>query len=155
MVARLAALQRADVVAELAEQVAHHDTPEATAALRQLAAMSRPPVDILVAAATSADAQISHEAQLLVSSVLRRWQHRIESDRGVAGVARQLAELAEALDKHHAAFSVSDHYGCVRRPKKSCGLPIASRRHTLRFWLHIAMPCWRPWTPGRSRWQRW
>ena len=109
MVARLAALQRADVVAELAEQVAHHDTPEATAALRQLAAMQRPPVDILVAAATSADAQISHEAQLLVSSVLRRWQHRIESDRGVAGVAHQLAELAEALDKHHAAFSVSDH----------------------------------------------
>ena len=95
MVARLAALQRADVVAELAEQVAHHDTPEATAALRQLAAMQRPPVDILVAAATSADAQISHEAQLLVSSVLRRWQHRIQSDRGVAGVARQLAELAE------------------------------------------------------------
>jgi hypothetical protein len=109
MVAQLAALQRAEVVAELAQQVAHHDTLEATAALRQLAAMPRPPIDVLVTAATSADAQISHEAQLLVSSVLRRWQRRIEADRGVAGVARQLAELAEALDKHHAAFSASDH----------------------------------------------
>jgi hypothetical protein len=109
MVAQLAALQRAEVVADLAAQVAHHDTPEATAALRQLAAMPRPPVDVLVTAATSADAHISHEAQLLVSSVLRRWQRRIEADRGVAGVARQLAELAQALDKHHAAFSASDH----------------------------------------------
>jgi hypothetical protein len=109
MVARLAALQRAEVVAELAEQVAHHDTPEATAALRRLAAMPRPPVDILVTAATSADAQISHEAQLLVSGVLRRWQRRIEADRGLAGVARELAGLAEALDKHQAAFSVGDH----------------------------------------------
>jgi hypothetical protein len=109
LVAQLAALQRAEVVAELAEQVAQHDTPVATAALRQLAAMPRPPVDVLVTAAASADAQISHEAQLLVSSVLRRWQRRIEADRGVAGVARQLAELAAALDKHHAAFSVSDH----------------------------------------------
>jgi hypothetical protein len=108
MVAELASLQRAEVVAELAQHVAHHDTPEATAALRQLAAMPRLPVDVLVTAATSADAQISHEAQLLVSSVLRRWQRRIEADRGVAGVARQLAELAAALDKHHAAFSASD-----------------------------------------------
>src|SRR5687768_1042271 len=109
MVAHLAALQRAEVVAELAQHVAHHDSPEATAALRQLAAMPRPPVDILVAAATSADEQIAHEAQLLVSGLLRRWQRQIEANRGLAGVARQLTELAETLEKHHTAFSTSDH----------------------------------------------
>jgi hypothetical protein len=109
LVARLADLQRAEVVAELADQLAHQDTPQAAAALRQLATMPRPPVDILVGAATSADPEIAHEAQLLVSSLLRRWQHRIESDRGMAGVARQLAELAAALDKYQAAFSSGDH----------------------------------------------
>jgi hypothetical protein len=78
-------------------------------ALRELAAMPRPPLDILVEAAASADPEIAQEAQLLVSGLLRRWQRRMEADRGLGGVARQLGELAAALKAHDAAFSAADH----------------------------------------------
>jgi hypothetical protein len=109
LTARLADLQRAEIVAVLADQVAHHDTPEATAALRNLAAMPRPPLDILVQAATSADPEIAHEAQHLIDGLLRRWQRQIETERRVAAVARQLTALAKLLEELQPSFSRGDH----------------------------------------------
>jgi hypothetical protein len=108
LVAKLAALQRAEVVATLADQVAHQEAPEATAALRRLAAIPRPPVKILVTAATSADPQLANEAQLLISGLLRQCQRKIDAGKGIGGVSRQLTELADALGGSHQAFSHND-----------------------------------------------
>jgi hypothetical protein len=118
LVAKLAALQRAEVVATLADQVAHQEAPEATAALRRLAAIPRPPVDILVAAATSADPQLADEAQLLISGLLRQCQRKVDAGKGIRGVSRQLTDLADALGESHQAFSHNDYAwlsGTVRK----------------------------------------
>jgi hypothetical protein len=109
LVAQLATRQRAEIVAELADRIAHHEADDATAALRQLAAMPRPPIDVLASAAASPDQEIANEAQLLVSGLLRRWSRQIDNERRVSTVTRQLAELAQSLAAHHAAFSSTDH----------------------------------------------
>jgi hypothetical protein len=109
LVAQLATWQRTEVVAELANRVAHHEADDATAALRQLAAMPRPPIDVLVSAAASPDQEIAKEAQLLVSGLLRRWGRQIDDGRRVATITRQLSQLAQSLNKHQAAFSSADH----------------------------------------------
>jgi hypothetical protein len=109
LVAQLATRQRAEIVAELADRVAHHEADDATAALRQLAAMPRPPIDVLVSAAASPDQEIAKEAQLLVSGLLRRWSRQIDNDQRVSTVSRQLAELAQSLATHQGAFSSADH----------------------------------------------
>lgn len=109
LVAQLAALQRADVIADLAYRVAHRETPEATVAVRHLAAMPRPPIAILVSAATSTDRQVAEEAQHSIDRLLRRAQRRIEAKRGMKSVARQLTELAESLAAEQTRFAPSDY----------------------------------------------
>jgi hypothetical protein len=109
LVAQLASRQRAEIVAELADRVAHHEADDATAALRQLAAMPRPPIDVLVSAAASPDQEIAKEAQLLISGLLRRWSRQIDNDQRLSTVSRQLAELAHSLATHQGAFSTADH----------------------------------------------
>jgi hypothetical protein len=109
LVAQLAIRQRAEIVAELADRVAQHEADDATAALRQLAAMPRPPIDVLVSAAASPDQEIAKEAQLLISGLLRRWSRQIDNDQRVSTVSRQLAELAQLLATQHGAFSSADH----------------------------------------------
>jgi hypothetical protein len=110
LVAKLAALQRAEIVAELADQVAHQETPEAAAALRRLAAMPRPPLDVLASAATSADPELADEAQIAISGILRRCQRKIETQKSFSAVARQLEQLSAALAQQHEAFSAADYY---------------------------------------------
>jgi hypothetical protein len=109
LVAHLASRQRAETLAKLADRVAHHEAHDATTALRQLAAMPRPPIDVLVSAAASPDQEIAKEAQLLVSGLLRRWSRQIDSARRVPAVTRQLAELAQSLANHQSTFSAADH----------------------------------------------
>ncbi len=109
LVAKLVALQRADIIAELTDRVAHRDSSEAIAALRQLAAMPRPPVAVLVAAATSGDAEVAEEARRAIGRLLRHAERQIEAERRVRSVARQLAALAESLAAQQDAFSVGDH----------------------------------------------
>jgi hypothetical protein len=109
LVAQLATRQRAEIVAELADRVAHHEADDATAALRQLAAMPRPPIDVLVSAAASPDQEIAEEAQLLVSGLLRRWSRQIDNDQRLSTVSRQLAGLAQSLAAHQGSFSSADH----------------------------------------------
>ena len=106
--AKLIALQRADILAELADRVAHCDSPQAAAAVRQLATMPAAPVSILVLAATSANAEAEEEAKQCIGQLLRRAQRQIERGRGLGSVARQLAELAESLDAQHSMFSTAD-----------------------------------------------
>lgn len=108
-VAELTALQRAEMVAKLADQVAHQETAEATVALRQLAAMPRPPLDVLVATATSDDSELAEQAQVLINGLLRRWQRRLDAGEGVTGIGRQLDALSSALAQHRQTFSSGDH----------------------------------------------
>jgi hypothetical protein len=108
LVAKLAALQRADVIANLTDRLEQGSTAEATAAVRQLGAMPHPPLSTLVSAATHSDHEIADEAQLAISRVLRRCQRDIGSKRHVRSVARQLDELAELLDSNKRAFSPQD-----------------------------------------------
>jgi hypothetical protein len=107
-VAELVALQRAEVIAELAARVAQSDSPEAAAAVRQLAAMPRAPLSILVSAVTSADRAVAEQAKLSISKLLRRAQRQIEAGHRESSVARQLAELAASLDAQQAKFSAAD-----------------------------------------------
>lgn len=109
LVAQLVAWQRADMIAELADRVAHRDTAEATVAVRQLAAMPRPPLEVLVAAAASADHDVAQEAQLSINDLLRRWQRQIKAERNVHAVARQLAALAALLAEKQNTFLTADH----------------------------------------------
>ena len=110
VVMQLAAWQRAAIIADLADRVAHRDGAEASAALRQLAAMPRPPVEVLVVAATSSDRAVASEAQYLIGDLLRRWQRRIELNRRVGAVSRQLTQLADALVEHHTSSYVDPRW---------------------------------------------
>jgi hypothetical protein len=108
-VAKLIALQRAEVIAQLANRIAESDSADATSALRQLAAMPHPPVAVLVLATTSANRDVAAEAKLCLSKLLRRAQRQIEAGRRLRSVSRQLAELAESLDARKLKFSSADY----------------------------------------------
>jgi hypothetical protein len=118
LVIKLAAWQRADLVAELADRIAHGETLEAAAAARQMAAMPRPPLAVLVNAAASGDRDVACEAQHGISKLLRRWQWQIEAQRGVRGVSRQLAELAQSLAATQHMFSTADHLWLAATARK-------------------------------------
>ncbi len=118
LVAKLVAWQRADLVAELAERVAHSDAPEASAAVRLLASMPRPPVAILVRAAASADREVAQEAQQTISKLLRRWQRQIEDQGRTKAVARQLSELAELFAQHAETLSRADEAWLTKTTRK-------------------------------------
>jgi hypothetical protein len=109
IVAKMAALQRADIIARLTDQIDQGSTPEATAAVRQLGTMPYPPIGSLVAAAANNDHEIADEAQLAISRLLRRCQRNLETKRRVRLVARQLDELAELLHANMDEFSQQDH----------------------------------------------
>ena len=94
LVAKLVAMQRAEIIAELSHRVAHRDAEDASAAVRQLGEMPHPPAAVLVAAATTADRRVASEAQQAIIRVLRRAQRQLEAGRGEWSVARQLSELA-------------------------------------------------------------
>ncbi|MCI0334819.1 MAG: hypothetical protein L0228_16520 [Planctomycetes bacterium] len=108
LVAKLVAMQRADIIAELTDRVAHRETEDAAAAVRELGDMSHPPASVLVAAATASDRKVAGEAKQAILKWLGRSRRQIEAGRSVKAVARQLAELAEALATQRDAFSAAD-----------------------------------------------
>jgi hypothetical protein len=108
LVARLVAVQRAEIIAELSDRVAHHGPEDASDAVRQLGEMPRPPAAVLVAAATGGDRQVADEAKQAIARQLCRAQQKLEAGRGMKSVARQLAELARELADHRHAFSATD-----------------------------------------------
>jgi hypothetical protein len=92
----LAEHHRDALVAQLSDVAAHGNTDEAAAAVRQLAGMPHPPVELLVAAATSPTREVASEAQSAINDLVRR-------------VADQLTTLVDALARHQAAFSLADY----------------------------------------------
>jgi hypothetical protein len=104
----LFALQRAKLVAPLADAVAGGDTQEAVTALRQLARMTAPPFDILVSAAAARDPQIAAAAKSSIDDILRTHQTRIQSARRLSAVADQLAVLARMLAEKQKLFPTED-----------------------------------------------
>ncbi len=109
VVAKLAAWQRSDLIAELADCVAHGETHEAIDAVHKLAAMPDPPVSILVAAAASDEHETAEAGQVAISRLLRRWQRDIETNRRAGSVASQLSELAKMLAEQREEFATADH----------------------------------------------
>jgi hypothetical protein len=81
---------------------------QAKAALKQMARMPRPPLDLFVTAATSPSRQISHQAQVSLSELLRKWQHQLKAGRSVGQVSDRLQELAAALERERELFSARD-----------------------------------------------
>jgi hypothetical protein len=122
LVAKLVAMHRADIVAELEVRIAHRDTTDAAAAVRQLAAMSRPPLAILVAAATSGDRQVADEAKQAINKLLRRCERQIANGERVKPASRQLAELADALQAQRNEFAAADHAWLGRTVETILGL---------------------------------
>jgi len=108
-VAGLAAWQRADVIADLADQVAHGDTTEATAAVRQLAAIPRPPLSLLVEAATSDERATAEAAQIAINGMLGQWQRQVDKQQRLGSVASQITELATSLAAHRREFAAADY----------------------------------------------
>jgi hypothetical protein len=108
LAAKLVAIERAEVIEELSDRVAHRDPNDAAAAVRQLGEMPRPPLAVLVAAATASDRDVADEAQQTINRLLRRAQQKLESGRGAKSVSRQLTELARELADHRHAFPVAD-----------------------------------------------
>jgi hypothetical protein len=108
LVAKLVAMQRAEIIAELSERIAHRDPDDASAAVRQLGEMPRPPASVLVEAASSVDRKLAREGQQTIDKLLRRAKQQLEARRGVKAVSRQLTELARELADNRHAFAMSD-----------------------------------------------
>jgi hypothetical protein len=109
LVARLAAWQRSDLIAELADCVAHGEASEARDAVRKLAAMPNAPISVLVTAAAADEHETAETAQLAINRMLGRWQRDIEARQRVGAVADKLSELAQSLAERHSEFSESDY----------------------------------------------
>ena len=109
LVAGLAAWQRSDVIADLADQVAHGEKAESTAAVRQLAAIPNPPLSILVEAAASDEHATAEAAQVEINRMLGKWQKQVDKKQRVSSVAAQVTELAAALAAQRQAFPASDY----------------------------------------------
>lgn len=109
LVAGLAAWQRADVVADLADRIAHGDSAEATSAVRQLAAMPSAPLTILVDAATSDEHATAEAVQVAINRMLGRWQRDLEKKRRVSAIAAELTKLAAELAEQRREFPTADY----------------------------------------------
>ena len=93
----LAQHHRGVLVAELSDIAAHGNTAEAAFAVRQLSAMPNPPVDLLVAAATSPTRGVAVEAQLAINNLVRHWYRDVKSGNRQQHVANQLMALGRRV----------------------------------------------------------
>lgn len=108
-VAALAAWQRSDIIAELVDQIAHGEKSEATAAVRQLAALSNPPLDVLVDAASSDERATAEVAQVAINRLLSQWKLQVENRQRTGRVTAELNDLATQLATQRRAFAKADH----------------------------------------------
>ena len=77
--------------------------------MRKLAAIPRPPISVLVDAATSDERATAEAAQVAINKMLSKWQKQVEKKQRISSVARQLTELAEALAAQRRAFAPADY----------------------------------------------
>lgn len=101
--------QRARVIAELTTQLASDDVHDATAAVRQLAAISRPPLAVLVEAAASERLDVAQTAQIAIDDLLSGWENDVEKNAQASRVAARVAELASQLAQHRHGFGSRDY----------------------------------------------
>lgn len=108
LAAKLVAMHRAVIIADLSDRIAHHDTEEAVLAIRQLSQMPSPPVAVLVSAATLSDRKVARQAQQAIDRILRRSQQALEGSNDSKAVARQLSEIVAAIEADRNAFATAD-----------------------------------------------
>jgi hypothetical protein len=109
LVAKLAAWQRSDLIADLADCISHGETRDAIEAVHKLATIPNPPIPVLVTAAAADEHETAGAAQVSIDRLLRRWQRDVESKKQYGTVAGQLSELAQSLAETQTEFSDSDH----------------------------------------------
>ncbi len=118
VVSKLIAWHESNLIAELADCVAHGKTREAIDAVHKLAAMPNPPIPPLVTAAAADEHEIAEAGQMSINRLLRRWQIDIESQHREAVVASQLSELAQTLANKHNNFAKADHAWLAETARK-------------------------------------
>lgn len=109
LVAKLAAWQRSDLIADLADCISHGETRDAIDAVHKLATIPNPPIPVLVTAAASDEHETAGAAQVAIDRFLRRWQREVESKKRYGTIASQLSELAKSLAETQTEFSEADH----------------------------------------------
>jgi len=100
--------ERSELIARLTEQVVHGSVDDATLALRQMARLSDPPLELLVAMSAAPTREVAAEAQRAVTSLLRQWQRELTAGGDADEIANRLLQLAEMLDRHRDAFAATD-----------------------------------------------
>src|SRR3990172_11489287 len=105
----LAHVERGELIQELTARITNGSVKEARAALEKIVRMPDPPLEVLVAAATSPTPQVARGAQTSISELLRKWQRQLNANRRVRRVAHQLELLAAALDVDRGTFSTRDY----------------------------------------------
>jgi hypothetical protein len=108
LVAKLAAWQRSDLIAELTDCIHHGETPEAVDAVLKLSALPHPPIPTLVSAAAADEHETADAGQVAISRLLRKWQRDIETKHRESAAAGELSELAKALAEQLDDFSDTD-----------------------------------------------
>src|ERR1700704_291419 len=109
LVAKLAAWQRSDLIAALADCISHGETRDAMEAVHKLATIPNPPIPVLVTAAASDEHETAGAAQVAIDRLLRRWLRDVEKKQRVGSIAGQLSELAQSLADEQREFSDTDH----------------------------------------------
>jgi hypothetical protein len=109
LVAKLAAWQRSDLIADLADCISHGETRDAIEAVHKLATIPNPPIPVIVTAAASDEHETAGAAQVAIDRLLRRWQRDVESKKRYGTIASQLSELAKSLAETQGEFSDADH----------------------------------------------
>jgi hypothetical protein len=109
LVAKLAAWQRSELIADLADCISHGETRDAMEAVHKLATIPNPPIPVLVTAAASDEHETAGAAQVAIDRLLRRWQHDVESKNRYNTIAGELSQLAKSLAETQTEFSDADH----------------------------------------------
>jgi hypothetical protein len=107
--AAAAHLSRNRLVAQLNAQIDEGKPDVAVQSVRQMARMTDPPLDALVAAAASANDSVAQAARSSIDGLLDVWVEKIAIGYASATATANLQALAAALDEHRKAFPTTDH----------------------------------------------
>jgi hypothetical protein len=118
VVAKLTAWQRSDLIADLADCIAHGETRDAIEAVHKLAAIPNPPIPVLVTAAASDEHETAGAAQVAIDRLLRRWQREVEAKKRYNAIGGELSELAKSLSETRPDFSETDHVWLANTVRK-------------------------------------
>jgi hypothetical protein len=125
VVISMTAWQRSQTISKLASTLAHGGKADVEAAARQLAAVSNPPLKLLVDLASSDDRIRAEAAQAALTRVLYNLERDADAGQRLQRVSDQAAELAAALAVHRHAFSPLSHSWLIDTTRRV--LSIANR----------------------------